>query len=111
MNYNNKKFKPIHNSANGEVSGDIIFHYIQTNNILTCHYSGGKIVSGQLIGLVAKDGTIDMRYHQVNTKGQLMTGTCLSQPEILANGKIRLHETWQWTSGDESAGESILEEV
>jgi hypothetical protein len=40
-----------------------------------------------------------------------MTGVCHSKPEILKNGKIRLHETWQWTSGDQSKGKSILEEV
>lgn len=40
-----------------------------------------------------------------------MTGTCNSRPELLKNGKIRLHEEWQWTSGDKSKGKSILEEI
>lgn len=39
-----------------------------------------------------------------------MTGICHSIPEILSNGKIRLHETWEWTSGDLSKGQSIIEE-
>ncbi len=52
-----------------------------------------------------------MRYHQINKKGQLLTGKCLSKPELLDNGKIRLHETWEWTSGDESVGKSIIEEL
>jgi len=52
-----------------------------------------------------------MRYHQINTKGELMTGVCKSKPEILPNGKIRLRETWQWTSGDLSKGESLLVEI
>jgi hypothetical protein len=51
-----------------------------------------------------------MRYHQVNDNGELMTGTCQSAPEILPNGKIRLHERWDWTSGDKSKGRSIIEE-
>ncbi|BAO77560.1 hypothetical protein [Winogradskyella sp. PG-2] len=51
-----------------------------------------------------------MRYHQVSLDGILMTGVCISKPEILANGKIRLHEKWKWTSGDYSEGESIIEE-
>jgi hypothetical protein len=29
----------------------------------------------------------------------------------ISNGKIRLHENWQWTSGDLSEGHSIVEEV
>lgn len=110
MNYNNKRFRPIQNSKNGETSPETIFEYKQTGNILSSEYKGGQILSGHLIGIVNKDGTIDMRYHQVNTKGELMTGTCFSKPELTADGKIRLHETWQWTSGDRSKGNSFLEE-
>lgn len=111
MNYDRKKFKPIQNTENGETSEATIFEYRQTKNILTSEYHGGQIVKGHLIGLVDRDGNIEMRYHQVNNKGELMTGICFSKPEILENGKIRLHETWQWTSGDQSKGDSILEEI
>jgi hypothetical protein len=111
MNYNNKTFRPVSNTENGETSEETIFVYKQTENILTSEYSGGKIIHGHLIGLVDADGNIDMRYHQINDKGEIMTGVCTSIPEILQNGKIRLHETWQWTSGDLSKGESVIEEV
>ena len=111
MNYHNKVFKPVENTVNSETSEETVFLYQQEGNILTSLYHGGKIQTGHLIGLVDKDGNIDMRYHQVNIKGELMTGLCHSQPEIMENGKIRLHETWQWTSGDQSKGQSILEEV
>ncbi len=111
MNYNNKKFRPVSNTPNGETSEETIFHYKQEGNILSCSYSGGQIKSGQLIGLVDEAGNIDMRYHQVNGKGELMTGICQSKPEVLPNGRIRLHETWQWTSGDQSKGNSVLEEI
>jgi hypothetical protein len=111
MNYHNKKFRPVSNTENGETSEETLFHYQQEGNILTCSYSGGQIVSGQLIGLVDPDGNIDMRYQQVNQKGELMTGICKSVPEILSDGRICLHESWQWTSGDCSKGNSVLEEV
>ena len=111
IDYNNKVFRPVSNSDNGEVDGQTLFHYKQQGNILSCLYNGSKIIQGQLIGLVDEQGNIDMRYHQVNAKGELMTGICNSKPEILPDGKIRLHEKWQWTSGDLSAGESILEEI
>ena len=110
INYDNKKFRPIQNTQNGETSEETIFEYKQNGNILTSEYSGGKIQKGHLLGLVDDNGAIEMRYHQVNDNGQLMTGICFSKPEILENGKIRLHETWQWTSGDKSKGNSILEE-
>lgn len=111
MNYHNRTFRPLANSENGEVSDEVLFKYEQTGNVLTCSYSGGQIVQGHLIGLVDEQGNIDMRYLQVNQKGELMTGTCLSTPEKLPSGKIRLHESWQWTSGDLSKGTSLLEEV
>lgn len=110
INYNNKTFRPVSNTDNGETSSETVFHYHQTGNILTSQYSGGKIKAGHLIGLVAEDGSIDMRYHQVNEEGVIMTGKCRSIPKILPNGKIRLDETWEWTSGDLSHGKSIIEE-
>lgn len=110
MNYNGKIFSPVSNTENGETSSETVFIYKQTGNILTSEYSGGKIKSGHLIGLVDEKGNIDMRYHQVNISGEIMTGICKSRPEILENGKIRLYETWEWTSGDKSKGQSIIEE-
>ncbi|UTW63736.1 n-acetylglutamate synthase [bacterium SCSIO 12741] len=111
MNYHNKTFRPVETSENGEVGEETIFHYQQQDHILTCTYSGKSIRSGHLMGLVDPDGNIEMRYHQVNSKGELMTGICTSKPEIMDNGKIRLHESWSWTSGDCSSGNSILEEI
>ena len=111
LNYHNKKFRPVLNTDNGETSAETIFHYQQEGNVLTSDYAGGKIKRGHLIGLVDEAGNIDMRYHQVNEAGELMTGVCQSRPEIMPNSKIRLHETWRWTSGDGSTGSSIIEEI
>ena len=111
MNYNNRKFKVISNSHNGEVSSELVFHYKQKGNVLTCHYEGRNILEGHLIGLVDENGNINMRYHQISNNGELMTGCCTSKPELQKNGKIRLHESWQWTSGDKSKGSTILEEI
>lgn len=111
INYHNKRFRPVQNTENGETSAETIFHYKQEGTLLTSDYSGGRIKKGHLIGIVDEAGTIDIRYHQVNDQGELMTGVCQSKPELLPNGKIRLHETWRWTSGDESKGSSIIEEI
>lgn len=111
INYHNKKFRPVANSSNGEVSEDLVFHYQQNGSILTCSYTGENILSGHLIGLVDENGCIEMSYHQINSAGELRTGICHSTPEIMDNGKIKLNENWQWTSGDKSTGSSILEEL
>lgn len=110
INYDDKIFNPISNSENGEVDLSMQFVYKQSGNILTSSYSGGRIVSGHLIALVDDNGSIDMRYHQINVQGEIMTGICKSTPEIMPNGKIRLYEKWKWTARDFSEGESILEE-
>jgi len=111
MNYNNKKFKAVSNTENGETSAATIFHYKQDGVILHAEYAGGEIKNGHLIGIVSFEGKIDMHYHHLNTKNEFKTGICQSCPEIMENGKIRLHEHWQWTSGDKSSGNSILEEI
>lgn len=111
INYNNKIFVPLSNSENGEVDLSMQFVYHQHGNIVTSTYSGGRIQMGHLIALVDENGNLDMRYHQVNDKGEITTGICKSTPEQLPNGKIRMHEKWRWTSGDQSEGESLLEEI
>ena len=111
IHYHNKYFRPVQNTQNGETSPETIFHYTQEGNIISSVYQGGKIIKGHLIGIVDDEGKIDMRYHQVNDQNEIMTGICHSVPELLPNGKIRLHETWKWTSGDASQGSSIIEEI
>lgn len=112
INYNRKKFKPVSNTENGETSDDTIFEYFQEGNILHANYSGGKIKTGHLLATVDESsGNIDMVYHHMNLEGVIMTGKCRSTPQILPNGKIRLSEKWQWTNGDHSEGNSILEEI
>ncbi|SPN96650.1 uncharacterized protein DNG_00171 [Cephalotrichum gorgonifer] len=109
--YDGKIFRSEANTANGEVGAETLFHYHQDGTIVWAEYSGGSIVKGTLIAVVQEGNCLDMRYQHVNRNGDLMTGRCQSTPEILADGRLRLHEKWQWTSGDLSFGESVIEEV
>jgi len=111
INYNNKKFASTGNSENGEVSGETVFYYRQKDDLVWAEYAGGAIIFGTLIARVVENYALEMRYQHLNKSGALMTGRCFSTPEILPDGRIRLYEKWQWTSGDLSAGESIIEEV
>jgi hypothetical protein len=111
IDYNNRRFVSVSNSESGEVSVETIFHYHQKDNFVWATYEGGSIFFGTLIAKVSDDGSLDMRYQHLNRQGELMTGVCKSVPEILGDGHIRLHETWQWTCGDFSKGESVVEEV
>lgn len=109
--YDNKFFRSVTSTANGEVSNETLFHYHQQGQIVWADYTGGDITKGLLIATVQDNGCLEMRYQHVNLQGELMTGNCYSTPERLPDGRLRLLERWQWTSGDRSSGESIVEEV
>ncbi|KYG83179.1 hypothetical protein [Roseivirga seohaensis] len=111
MNYHKRKFRAVINTANCEISSETVFEYIQEGSVLSAQYQGGQVVKGHISGLVDDQGYIEMHYHQVNQKGEVSKGMCYSRPEILSNGKIRLHEAWKWASGDISEGSSILDEI
>lgn len=111
IHYDNKTFRSVSNTANGEVNDATVFYYSQQKNIVMAEYKGGGIVSGHLIAVADAEGRLNMRYHHVNNNGELMTGICFSAPELLPNGKIRLHEKWQWTCGDNSHGTSVVDEI
>ena len=111
INYDNKTFASIQNSATGDVGAETVFHYHQKDNLVWAEYVGGAIVFGNLIGKIADNETLEIRYQHLNQKGELMTGQCFSTPETLSDGRIRLREKWRWTSGDLSEGESIVEET
>jgi hypothetical protein len=110
VNLNDRKFTPAYNSINGEVSEKTVFHYHQDGNMIWAEYSGGQIIKGTLMGKVVDDH-IEFVYQHINEKQEIMTGKCRSYPELIENGKIKLKEFWEWTSGDNSSGESIIIEI
>ena len=59
----------------------------------------------------APDCSLDMRYQHMSNDGVLKTGECRSLPEVLADGRLRVHESWQWTLGTGGSGTSVIEEI
>ena len=111
IDYNDRRFRPVVNADNGEVDGGTLFHYRQRGDVVWATYEGGGVRFGTIVATADGAGRLDMRYAHVNEAGELMTGVCHTEPEMLADGRLRLHERWRWTSGDQTAGESIVEEV
>lgn len=108
--YGGRIFRPVQTKGTSETTSETIFIYQQDHDLVTATYSGGEIAFGQLIGLIQRDGSLDLRYHHRNKSDVLMTGKCFTVPEVLPSGKLRLHETWEWTSPNKSSGTSTLEE-
>jgi hypothetical protein len=111
INYDGRVFRPVQTGETGEADSGTTFRYFQDGDLVWAEYEGGSIAKGHLVAIADASGCLNMRYHHVNTSGELMTGICGSIPEVLPDGRLRLLEKWQWTSGDLSSGESILEEV
>lgn len=111
INYDGRRFRSVENSSTGEVGAGTAFEYHQAGDMVWAEYAGGGILRGHLIAVCDDDGGLDMRYQHINAGGVLMTGICSTVAETLADGRLRLHERWQWTCGDHSKGESVLEEL
>ncbi len=111
ISYDGKKFISVSNSETGEISSETVFHYHQKGSLVWAEYKGGNIVFGTLLAKADPDGVLDMRYQHLNKNGGLMTGVCKSTPEVLKDGRIRLHEKWRWTCGDLSEGHSVVDEI
>lgn len=111
IDYHNRVFRSIDGASTGDVSADTRFHYRQDGDVVWGTYSGGGVKFGTLTAIVLPDGRLDMRYSQVSRAGALKTGRCVSLPEILPDGRVRLNERWEWTEGGVGSGESVVEEL
>ena len=111
IDYNDRLFRAISNSPGGEVDGTTLFDYRQHGDVVWVTYQGGPIAFGTMVGVARPDGTLDLRYQHVSTTGEIETGRCRSTPEMLDDGRVRLHESWQWTEGGAGAGSSTVEQV
>ena len=104
-------FMAVQNSENGEVSGKTRFCYHQSGQIVWAEYGGGEIVKGFLIGRRVGESALEFTYQHVNRDLEIRTGKCVSEIKISETGKLQLHEMWQWTNGDMSHGNSVVEEI
>jgi hypothetical protein len=111
VGYDGRRFRSVENSETGEVGPETVFSYSQDGDVVSATYGGGGVRSGVLIATADGEGNLDARYAHVNASGGLMTGECRTTPERLADGRLRLHEEWRWTSGDGSSGRSLVEEI
>jgi GNAT superfamily N-acetyltransferase len=109
-NYNGKSFIPKVNTENGDADKRTVFSYRQTDDIVSAEYAGGDIIKGCLLGAVAENGELDFHYQHINSSRQVRIGKCHSVPHILDNGKLELHEEWQWLNGDKTKGSSVVVE-
>jgi hypothetical protein len=108
MNLDCRKMRVIHTAPNGVVGPDTIFHFSQVGDVVSAHYSGGRIRTGYLVGILIVD-TLSFRYCQVCDKDTIDAGTSSGRIEMRSDGRLRLIESFVWESR-EGRGENIFEE-
>jgi hypothetical protein len=111
MSFDQRLFTSAANTPNGDCNRETLFRYRQQGPRVWATYEGGRVQFGALVATGDTSGRLDMRYHHVDASGRFRSGTCQATPEILTDGRLRLHEQWQWTNGDYSEGHSIIEEI
>ena len=98
-----------HHCVGTDVGAETVFEYVEQDGVVHARYGGGAVRLGFLVGTRAGD-TLRFRYAHVRPDGETATGRCESTIETLADGRLRLHETWAWESR-EGTGTSVVEEV
>ncbi len=102
-------FESVTNSADGEVGSGTRFRFAQDGEVISARYAGGAVRLGFLVGTI--DGEVlEFRYAHLNGEYETASGRSTDRIELLDDGRLRLHESWQWDS-KEGTGESVLEEV
>ncbi|SEL87306.1 hypothetical protein [Haloferax larsenii] len=109
LSVDGRVFKSVSNDADGDVGGETYFWFEQTDDLIHARYHGGSVRLGHLVGLHLGD-TLDFRYTHVTVSGDTATGHSVDRIERLDDGRLRLHEQWEWDSKPGS-GSSVLEEV
>lgn len=105
-----RSFRDVSPAPAGDVGGETVFGYREdADGTVWARYEGGAVRLGFLVGTRRQD-VVEFRYAHVTGDGDTATGHCTSRIEQLADGRLRLHETWAWDSR-EGSGTSVVEEV
>ncbi len=98
-------------SGGVDVGADTVFRFTEDRltSVVTGTYRGGAVLAGSLVGL--RDGSrVEFRYTHATRSGFVESGVSQDRLSVLADGRLRLDESWEWTSKTGS-GTSVLEEL
>jgi hypothetical protein len=108
IDYDEKRFRPV-GGPTGEEGR--VAAYRQSGDLVWGKFTGGRARRGSLTGTAAPDGRLEFGYSMVLDTGEVVSGRCRSTPEILADGRIRLHEVWERYGARAGSGTSCIEEI
>lgn len=108
IDYDGRRFRSTEHEPGADAP---IAWYRQSGDLLWADFAGGAVRRGSLSGRCAADGTLEFTYTMVMVDGAIIAGRCWSTPELLEDGRIRLHEKWERYGTHAAGGVSELEEI
>lgn len=111
IDYEGRRFRGVVNYDDGDLTRETLFAYHQQGRILWGEYAGGGVAHGFLVGTVDGDDSLTLLWQYVSHDGRLVGGMCTSRPELLPDGRLRLHEEWAVALGGRQKGSSVIEET
>ncbi|MFB9462729.1 hypothetical protein [Streptomyces cinereospinus] len=108
IDYDGRRFSPV---ADGGPEEERVATYHQDGDLLWGEFSGGRARRGSLTGICGPDGSLRFAYCMVLEDGEIVSGRCVSTPQVLQDGRIRLREVWERYGPHADSGVSYLQEL
>ncbi len=111
INYHKKIFRPLTNQGLGLAEDAILYHFQQTGNRVWVSFKGGLIAYGQMLGLTARDGSIQGHYQYLTRREHLIAGTCQLKPTRQEGRILTLGLSWRHHLPMKEEGIMVLKEI
>jgi hypothetical protein len=108
IDYDGRRFRAAGPGAPAEAPVAV---YRQSGDLLWAEFSGGGVRRGSLTGIRRHDDTLEFTYTMVLQDASVLAGHCVSTPQTLPDGRLRLHERWERYGAHAATGVSELEEI
>jgi len=85
--------------------------YHRDGELVWAEFAGGEVRRGSLAGTCGPDGVLDFACSMVLDGGRVVSEHSVSTPEVLPDGRIRLHERWERFGAHAEQGTSRIGEI
>ena len=100
----------VETAPNGVVGIATVFQFSQVGNVVEARYSGGRIATGFLVGILEGD-VLSFRFCQISDGTRVDGGSSSGRLVTLGDGRLRIVESFTWESRGGDAGVNIFEEI
>ena len=108
FSFDGKRMNATVTAPNGAINENTIFHFKQKGDLITAKYAGGKVTAGFLIGKISS-GKFEFQYTQMHEDYSLHGGHSICEIDIAKDGRLKLTEYFEWSSGEK--GINVIEEL